>query len=121
MIVAHQQHEQHRTVAPHPLENERPALQIDDLQTFGPYRLKASLLTVAVERREGDTSGIDGFVDRVSDVSVDAMIRGRGAVTVRFWVDAHSLVATVSDPGDGFDSVVSVSPAPLPAGRRPPH
>ncbi|MDN5767383.1 MAG: hypothetical protein L0H96_24745 [Humibacillus sp.] len=103
-----------RAVAPHPLESEQPALQIDDLRAFGPYRLRASLLSATVERRERATSSIDRFVDNVNDVSVDAMNRGRGAVTVRFWVDAHSLVATVSDRADELASVVSVSPGSSP-------
>ena len=117
MIVANQQR---RSVAPHPIEGEQPALQIDDLQTFGSYRLKASLLSAAVERRKGATSSIDGFVDTVNDLSVGAMIRGRGMVTVRFWVDAHYLVATVSDRTDGFDRVVSDIPEPFATRPRPP-
>lgn len=86
-------------------------MQIDDLRSFGPHRLKACLLSATVERRERATSTFDQFVDRVSDLSGDAMTRGRGAVTVRFWVDARCLVATVSDRADGFERVVCLSPA----------
>lgn len=87
-------------------------MQIDDLRSFGPHRLKACLLSATVERRERATSSLDQFVDTVNDLSVEAMTRGRGAVTVRFWVDARCLVATVFDRGEGFDRVVSLSPAP---------
>ncbi len=93
---------------PHPLEQGPPAMQIDDLRAFGPHRLKACLLSATVERRDRATSSIDRFVDTVNDVSVDAMARGRGAVTVRFWVDTYSLVATVSDRADAFASFVYV-------------
>lgn len=97
---------------PHPLEQESPAVQIDDLRTFGPHRLKAYLLSAVVEQRERAAPSFDHFVDTVNDVSLEALTRGRGAVRVRFWVDARCLVATVSDEGDGFDRVVSLSSAP---------
>lgn len=87
-------------------------MQIDDLRSFGPHRLKACLLSATVERRQRATSTFDQFVETVSDVSLEAMTRWRGPVTVRFWVDARSLVATVSDRGDAFDRVVSLSAAP---------
>lgn len=104
---------------PHPLEQGPPVIQIDDLRTFGPHRLRACLLSATVERRDQATAGLDRFVDLVNDRSARAMTRGRGAVSVCFWVDADALVATVADRGGGFDRVVSVSPVPEKDPRQP--
>lgn len=108
-----------RSVVPHPLEQGPPVMQIDDLRTFGPHRLRACLLSATVEQRERATASVDRFVDQVNVVAVRAMTRGRGPVSVRFWVDAHSLVATVADRRDGFDRIVSVSPVLEEAPRQP--